>query len=131
MIVNTASYCGYTAQYEELQKLYFHSKEDLEIIAIPSNDFNDQEKGSDEDIRNFCINKYSIRFPVANKAIVKKLPGQHEVFRWLTSSEMNGWNNQEPEWNFFKIPDQCRGGAHTLFSSLRISFKQRCDRGGT
>ena len=102
MIVNTASDCGYTAQFNELQKLYRHSKEDLEIIAFPSNDFGEQEKGTDQEIENFCINNFSIRFPMAKKSRVKKSPGQHQVFQWLTSKEQNGWLDLSPRWNFSK-----------------------------
>lgn len=102
LIVNTASLCGYTAQYEELQKLYQHSKEDLEIIAFPSNDFGEQEKGSDQEIADFCINSFSIRFPLARKTVVKKSKDQHPVFQWLSEKRKNGWNDQEPSWNFSK-----------------------------
>ena len=102
LIVNTASLCGYTAQYDELQKLYQHSKEDLEIIAFPSNDFGEQEKGSDQEIADFCINSFSIRFPLARKTVVKKSKDQHPVFQWLSEKRKNGWNDQEPVWNFSK-----------------------------
>lgn len=102
MIVNTASDCGYTAQFNELQKLYRHSKEDLEIIAFPSNDFGEQEKGTDQEIENFCINNFSIRFPMAKKSRVKKSTGQHQVFQWLTSKDQNGWLDLSPRWNFSK-----------------------------
>lgn len=102
MIVNTASDCGYTAQYAELQKLYQHSKEDLDIIAFPSNDFGEQEKRKDEEVREFCINVFSIRFLIARKSIVKKSADQHLVFQWLTKKELNGWNNKPPSWNFSK-----------------------------
>ena len=102
MIVNTASDCGYTAQYAELQKLYQHSKEDLDIIAFPSNDFGDQDNRKDEEVREFCINIYSIRFLIAKKSVVKRSAAQHPVFRWLTQKEMNGWNEKPPSWNFSK-----------------------------
>ena len=102
MIVNTASNCGYTAQYAELQKLYQHSKEDLEIIAFPSNEFGEQEKGSDKEIVEFCINLYSIRFLIAKKSSIKKSPQQNAVYRWLSDKDQNGWNEQTPEWNFSK-----------------------------
>ncbi|MGZ8560966.1 MAG: glutathione peroxidase [Flavisolibacter sp.] len=102
MVVNTASLCGYTAQFDELQKLYQHSKEDLEIIAFPSNDFGEQEKGSDQEIADFCINSFSIRFPLARKTSVKKSAQQHPLFQWLTDKNKNGWNEQAPTWNFSK-----------------------------
>lgn len=72
LLVNTASNCGYTAQYAELQKLYRHSKDDLEIIAFPANDFKEQEKGTDEEIAGFCSINYGVSFPVGKKAPLKK-----------------------------------------------------------
>lgn len=102
LIVNTASNCGYTSQYEELQKLYEQLKEDVEIIAFPANDFKEQEKGNDEDIAKFCAINYNIRFPIAKKSSVKKTAYQNEIFKWLTSKEQNGWNDHQPVWNFSK-----------------------------
>jgi glutathione peroxidase len=102
MIVNTASDCGYTNQYAELQKLYDHEKENLEIIAFPANDFKEQEKGTDEEIAKFCAINYSIRFALAKKAVVVKNNQQDPVFQWLTQKEKNGWNDQQPSWNFSK-----------------------------
>lgn len=102
LIVNTASDCGYTAQFAELQKLYEYSKEDLEIIGFPSNDFKDQEKKSDREIEQFCQKNYGVRFPLTKKAAVCRGDGQHPVFQWLTHADLNGWNNQPPAWNFSK-----------------------------
>lgn len=102
LLVNTASNCGYTRQYEELQTLYRHSREDLEIIAFPANDFKEQEKGSDSEILSFCQNVYGIGFPVARKTVVVKEKQQHPVYQWLTQKEKNGWNEQAPAWNFAK-----------------------------
>jgi len=102
MLVNTASDCGYTPQYAELQKLYQHSKEELEIIAIPANDFKEQEKGTDEEIATFCSRNYGVSFPIAKKAMVIKKEHQHPVFRWLSSKPLNGWNEKAPSWNFSK-----------------------------
>ena len=102
LLVNTASDCVYTPQYAELQTLYEHSKEDLEIIAFPANDFKEQEKGSDADIEKFCLHNYAIRFPIAKKSIVINTEKQNPVFNWLTQKEKNGWNTQQPTWNFSK-----------------------------
>ena len=102
LIVNTASDCGYTSQYEELQKLYEHSREELEIIAFPSNDFKEQESRSDEEIAKFCSVNYNIKFLLAKKSHVLKLPEQNSVFHWLTHKEQNGWNIKVPVWNFSK-----------------------------
>lgn len=102
LLVNTASDCGYTPQYAELQKLYEHAKEKVEIIAFPANDFKEQEKGSDEEIAAFCSVNYGLSFPVARKSSVVKGAAQNPVFRWLTDKRLNGWNEQPPSWNFSK-----------------------------
>lgn len=102
LLVNTASDCGYTAQYADLQKLYQHAKEDLVVIGFPANDFKDQEKGSDEEIARFCSRNFGVSFPLAKKTSVVRNEAQHPVFQWLTSKELNGWNSQQPVWNFSK-----------------------------
>lgn len=102
MIVNTASDCGYTNQYAELQKLYEHSKEELMIIAFPANDFKEQEKGTNEEIAEFCQVNYGVSFPLAAKSSVVKGADQNRVFEWLTHRALNGWNDKQPSWNFSK-----------------------------
>lgn len=102
MLVNTASECGYTPQYEELQQLYNQYRESLVIIAFPSNDFGEQEPGSNAAIQQFCQAQYAINFPITEKCRVKKGEGQHEIYRWLTDETKNGWNNIAPTWNFCK-----------------------------
>lgn len=102
LLVNTASDCGFTPQYAELQKLYENIKGDLEIIAFPANDFKEQEKGTDEEIGAFCSRNYGVSFSLVKKAVVVKGPAQHPVFQWLTSKAQNGWNDKAPSWNFSK-----------------------------
>ncbi|RYZ24134.1 MAG: glutathione peroxidase [Chitinophagaceae bacterium] len=102
LLVNTASDCIYTAQYQELQELMAHYGEGLVVIAFPSNDFKEQERGSDSDISSFCQLNYGVTFPVAHKAPVLRGAGQQEVFRWLTDKSRNGWNAKAPSWNFSK-----------------------------
>jgi glutathione peroxidase len=102
MLVNTASDCGYTDQYEALQKLSEECKDRLVVIGFPANDFKQQEKGSDEEIAQFCKLNFGVTFPLMKKSVVKKDPQQNEVFKWLTDSTMNGWNNKPPSWNFAK-----------------------------
>jgi glutathione peroxidase len=102
VLVNTASDCGYTPQYTELQKLYADHKDKLVIIGFPANDFKEQEKGSDEEIAKFCKQNFGITFPLMKKSIVIKANGQNIVFKWLTDSTQNGWNNKPPAWNFSK-----------------------------
>lgn len=101
LIVNTASDCVYTSQYAELENLYQQFKEKLVVMAFPSNDFGGQEKGSDEEIATYCTGKYHVSFPIAAKSHVTG-DRCNMVFSWLASSELNGWNDQAPVWNFSK-----------------------------
>jgi glutathione peroxidase len=102
LIVNTASNCGYTNQYEDLEKLYEKYKDKLAIIGFPANDFKEQEKGTDEEIAQFCKLNYGVQFSLAKKSSVIKSDLQNEVFKWLTDKSKNGWNEQQPTWNFSK-----------------------------
>jgi glutathione peroxidase len=101
LLVNTASDCGYTNQYSDLQKLYEDFQDKLTVIAFPANDFKEQEKGSDEEISTFCKINFGVTFPIALKGPVKG-NGQQQVFQWLTDKTKNGWNNKSPSWNFCK-----------------------------
>jgi glutathione peroxidase len=103
LLVNTASDCGYTNQYNDLQKLYEAYKDKLLIIGFPANDFKEQEKESDEEIAEFCKQNFGVTFPLMNKSIVIKSEDQNDVFKWLTDATKNGWNNKPPSWNFAKF----------------------------
>jgi len=102
LLVNTASDCGYTNQYDDLQKLYEEYKGKLTVIAFPANDFGKQERGSDDEINNFCKINFGVTFPIALKGSVIKGNAQQNVFQWLTDKAKNGWNNKPPSWNFSK-----------------------------
>ena len=102
LLVNTASDCGYTNQYDDLQKLYEEYKGNLMIIGFPANDFKEQEKGSDEEIAQYCKLNFGVTFPLMKKTTVIKSPQQNNIFQWLTDSTKNGWNNKPPIWNFTK-----------------------------
>jgi glutathione peroxidase len=102
LVVNTASVCGYTAQYAELQMLADQFNQNLVILGFPSNDFGGQEPGTDDEIEDFCSLNYGISFPLAKKTRVVKDANQHKVFRWLTHKDENGWHDEEPGWNFSK-----------------------------
>jgi len=102
LLVNTASDCGYTSQYEQLQKLYSQYGNTLVVIGFPANDFKEQEKGTNEEIASFCKKNYGVSFPLAEKSIVIKKTDQNSIFQWLTDASKNGWNNQAPTWNFCK-----------------------------
>ncbi|HUQ97020.1 MAG TPA: glutathione peroxidase [Chitinophagaceae bacterium] len=102
LIVNTASNCGYTAQYIDLQQLQQQYADTLQVIGFPANDFKEQEQGSDESIAQFCQVNFGVAFPLAKKSSVVKGAQQHPVFQWLTQREKNGWNEKTPSWNFSK-----------------------------
>ena len=102
LLVNTASDCGYTPQFDGLEELYQQFKESLVVLAFPANDFKEQEKGADENIAAFCKINFGVTFPLMKKSQVIKGAGQNEIFEWLTSKDKNGWNDQAPTWNFCK-----------------------------
>jgi glutathione peroxidase len=102
LIVNTASNCGYTPQYAELQKLYSKYKDQFHILAFPCNEFRNQESGTDAAIAQFCKANYGVEFTLMKKINVKKGNNQHPVYQWLTDPKQNGWNEQAPSWNFSK-----------------------------
>jgi glutathione peroxidase len=102
LLVNTASDCGYTNQYSDLQKLYEEHHDKLTVIAFPANDFHEQEKGSDEEINDFCKKNFGITFPIAVKGSVVRGNSQQKVFQWMTDKSKNGWNDKPPSWNFSK-----------------------------
>ncbi len=102
LVVNTASKCGLTPQYEDLEKLYRkYGSEDFVIIGFPSNDFAGQEPGTNEEIATFCSTKYEVSFPMMSKISVK---GEeiHPLYRWLTEAAENGVEDSKVGWNFQK-----------------------------
>lgn len=102
LIVNTASKCGYTPQYEELQKLYEQYKDKLVIVGFPANNFGGQEPGSNAEIKEFCKSKFNVSFPMAAKISVKG-DDMHPIYQWLTSKEKNGVLDADIKWNFNKF----------------------------
>jgi glutathione peroxidase len=101
LIVNTASECGYTYQYENLQKLYEKYNDRLVLIAFPANNFGEQEPGTNEQIKKFCETTYHVTFPVMSKVSVK---GEDMVplFKWLTSQPNPDFTG-DIKWNFEKF----------------------------
>lgn len=102
LLVNTASHCGYTEQLGELQELSEQYKDKLVVIAFPSNDFREQEPGSNETIAAFCQREYGVNFPLMEKSVVIRTGTQQPVYDWLTDPHKNGWNSKAPSWNFAK-----------------------------
>ena len=102
IIVNVASKCGYTYQYEGLQSLYNKYKDDVVVLGFPANDFLWQEPGKNSKIKSFCQTKYGVEFPMFEKIVVKKNKNQHPLYTWLSHKKLNGWNDEAPSWNFCK-----------------------------
>lgn len=103
MVVNVASKCGLTPQYEQLQKLYEKYRDrNFVVVAFPANDFGAQEPGSSQEIREFCTRNYGVSFPVMEKISVK---GNEisPLYRWLTLKSDNGKEDAEVTWNFQKF----------------------------
>ena len=102
LVVNTASECGLTPQYEGLQELYeTYGGDDFTIIGFPANNFAEQEPGSNEEIAAFCQKNYGVSFPMMSKISVKG-DDQHPLYQWLTSQSANGLEDSEVGWNFQK-----------------------------
>ena len=102
LVVNTASKCGYTPQYDALQKVYNQYKDKLVIVGFPANNFGGQEPGSDSEIQDFCKANYGVSFPMASKVSVKG-SDMAPIYKWLTSKTENGVLDAEVGWNFGKF----------------------------
>lgn len=116
LIVNTASECGYTPQYKELQSLHEKYGDKLVILGFPANNFGGQEPGSNEEIEKFCKDNYSVTFPMFQKISVLG-DDMHPVYKWLTNKDLNGWNEQQPKWNFNKYLLDEEGNLRKYYSS--------------
>lgn len=102
LVVNTASKCGLTPQYEDLQKLYEkYSSKNFVIIGFPANNFMSQEPGSNSEIKEFCTSEFNVTFPMMSKISVKG-DDIHELYQWLTKEELNGKLDSKVKWNFQK-----------------------------
>ncbi|MCK4879642.1 MAG: glutathione peroxidase [Bacteroidales bacterium] len=103
LVVNTASKCALTPQYEGLERLYrMYGGDDFIILAFPSNDFGSQDPGSNSEIATFCSTKYEITFPVMAKITVKG-EQKHSLYKWLTEASENGVEESRVTWNFQKF----------------------------
>jgi glutathione peroxidase len=117
LIVNTASQCGYTPQYEELEKLYEKYKGKLVVVGFPANNFGQQEPGSNEEIHAFCKKNYGVTFPMAEKVSVK---GEdiHPLFKYLTDEAIkSGGADPVIKWNFTKFLVDENGKLVKVFAS--------------
>ena len=101
LIVNTASECGYTPQYAQLEELHQQYGDQVVVLGFPCNDFGGQEPGSEADIAKFCTKNYGVTFQMFTKITVKG-PDKPALYDWLETKDKNGWNDQIPSWNFCK-----------------------------
>ena len=115
VVVNVASQCGFTNQYEDMQKIWEkYQKKGVVILGVPSNDFGKQEPGNSEDIKNFCEAKFGITFPMAEKVTVKGSDA-HPFYTWAYK---NHGISAIPKWNFHKIIIDKEGKVAETFTSL-------------
>jgi len=115
MVVNVASKCGYTPQYEQLQKIWEkYGGDDFVIIGFPANNFLHQEPGTDEEIKTFCTTNYGVTFPMMSKISVKG-KDQADIYKWLTSRELNGVEDSKVKWNFQKYLISADGKLEKVF----------------
>ena len=120
LIVNVASGCGFTPQYEGLQKLYDeHKEEGLEILAFPCNQFGEQEKGDGEEIKNFCEKNYSITFPIFEKVEVNGNDA-HPIFKFIKEQKKGFMGTESIKWNFSKFLLSKNGEVIKRYGSLDI-----------
>ena len=122
VIINVASNCGFTKQYEDMQKLWeTYESKGVIILGVPSNDFGKQEPGNSKEIKNFCESKFGISFPMTEKVIVKgnKI---HPFYSW---AKKNYGNKAVPKWNFHKIIIGKNGEIHDTFASITKPTSER------
>lgn len=124
LLVNVASECGFTGQYQQLQELYAKYKDILTIIGFPCNDFGGQEPGSEESIKAFCERKYHVEFPLSSKINIKKAP-VNEIYNWLCNKSENGVMNSTVMWNFQKYLISPEGELLNFYRSNISPFNKR------
>ena len=124
LLVNTASRCGYTRQYKDLQKLHESYSNELIVIGFPCNDFGSQEKGTNEEILEFCQKNYGVDFLLSEKINIKG-DQCHPVFKWLKSKSLNGVSDNKVSWNFNKFLINEKGELVSAFPSNVSPFDEK------
>jgi len=115
IVVNVASQCGFTSQYEDMQKIWEkYQNKGVVMLGVPSNDFGNQEPGNSSEIKNFCEAKFGITFPMTEKVSVKG-EESHSFYKW---AKKNYGNSAVPKWNFHKIIIDKSGRVSETFSSI-------------
>jgi glutathione peroxidase len=122
VIVNVASQCGFTNQYDDMQKIWEqYQKKGIVLIGVPSNDFGNQEPGGSKEIKNFCESKFGITFPMTEKIIVKG-DNAHPFYKW---AKENYGKSAVPKWNFHKIIIDKNGKVYDTFASITNPSSKR------
>lgn len=116
LVVNTASECGYTPQYKELEELYKKYQDKLVVVGFPANNFGGQEPGTNTEIKAFCEKNYGVSFPMAAKISVKG-DDTAPIYKWLTQKSENGVLDAEVRWNFNKFLIDENGNMLAYFPS--------------
>ncbi|MCE7040721.1 glutathione peroxidase [Dyadobacter sp. CY312] len=116
VILNVASKCGYTKQYADWEKFNKDHGDKVVVLGFPSNNFGGQEPGTSEEIATFCSATYGVTFPMFEKVEVK---GENKapLYKWLSTKDLNGWNDKEPSWNFCKYVVNENGELTQFFAS--------------
>ena len=119
VILNVASQCGYTKQYADWEKFNKEHGDKVVVLGFPSNNFGGQEPGTSEEIATFCSATYGVTFPMFEKVEVK---GENKapIYKWLTTKDLNGWNDKEPSWNFCKYVVDEKGKLTNFFASKTL-----------
>lgn len=122
LLVNTASYCGLTPQYAQLEELYRNFGDQVAVVGLPCNDFANQEPESEEAIQQFCSTKYDVTFPLTKKIGIKK--DTHPLYQWLTQKALNGKMDSVVSWNFQKYLIDEEGNLQAVFSPTTEVFSE-------
>ena len=127
LVVNTASKCGFTPQYEDLQKLYEEYKDQgFEILAFPCNQFGNQEPGDNEEIRSFCKLNYDVTFPIFDKVDVNG-ENTHPIYKYLKGNVKGLLNSKDIKWNFTKFLVDKNGDVVKRFAPIKKPLKMKKD----
>lgn len=116
LLVNTASQCGLTPQYKQLQELQEHFKDKLVIVGLPCNDFGEQEPDPEDKVAQFCEVNYGVTFPLTSKVNILG-PNPHPLYNFLMKKDLNGYRDSEVKWNFQKYLINEEGSLVKVFAA--------------
>ncbi|MBI1227894.1 MAG: glutathione peroxidase [Bacteroidetes bacterium] len=116
VVLNVASKCGYTPQYADWEAFFKSYGDKVVVLGFPANNFMGQEPGSNDEIASFCTKNYGVTFPMFQKISVKG-DDKSPLYQWLSQKSLNGWNDQEPTWNFCKYVINENGELVSFFPS--------------